>query len=382
VRIALFDYLCEPTNPLGGCHLTMMRRLCHEHEFTVFAVRFDNPCPERIRFVRIPVPSRPLALLFICYHIVAPLVYLLHRLRTGRKYDLVQCVESNYLFADVSYTQFCHRAFLRHHWKKIRTGSMRSLFRWVDHWLHALLEPLVFRRIRRMVVASHGVKRDLVSEYPFLEPKISVIFNAIDIQRMQAPADFDRAAKRRELGYSDDDVVMIFMALGHFERKGLPYLLDGMVRYNQPRLKLMVVGGTADLIEVYEKRVQGMNLQDRVRFLGMQKDVRPFLWAADAFALPSLYEAFALVVLEAAAAGLPLIVTPINGVEEFVVDGENGYLVQPDGADIARCLQAFMDQPPSQRTRVGDNARTAISRFSVDAFIDNWRSFYAEQGSV
>src|SRR5690606_31783860 len=126
--------------------------------------------------------------------------------------------------------QFCHRAFLRHHWKKIRTPTIRSLFRWIDHWLHAAAEPFVFRRIRRMVVASHGVKRDLVSEYPFLEGKVSVIFNAIDIARMQPPADFDREAKRRELDYAPDDVVMLFMALGHFERKGLPYLLEAMVR--------------------------------------------------------------------------------------------------------------------------------------------------------
>ncbi len=378
MRIALFDYLTEPTNPLGGCHLTMMRQLCHEHEFTVFSVRFDNPCPERIRHVRIPVPTRPLALLFICYHLMAPLVYLWHRMKTGARFDLVQCVESNLSFADVSYTQFCHRAFLRQHWNKIKTPTLRSVFRWVDHWLHAIVEPFVYRRLKRMVVASHGVKRDLVGEYPFLEEKIEVIFNAIDIPRMQVPADFDRAAKRSELGYSPDDIVLVFMALGHFERKGLPFLLEAMQRYDHPQLKLMVIGGTEDLLEVYQKRVQAMGLSARVRFLGMQKDVRPFLWSADAFALPSLYEAFALVVLEAAAAGVPLIVTPINGVEEFVVDGENGYLVSSDPADIERRLREFVQQSPEQRRRVGENARAAVSRFSVGAFVDNWRSFYEQ----
>ncbi|WP_211322024.1 hypothetical protein, partial [Brockia lithotrophica] len=113
MRIAIFDYKIIPTNPIGSCHLRMLARLCEEHEFTVFAVEFENPCPERIRFVRIPVPTRPLALLFMTYHLVAPLAYLWYRLRIGARFDLVQIVESNLFFGDVSYAHFCHRAYLR-----------------------------------------------------------------------------------------------------------------------------------------------------------------------------------------------------------------------------------------------------------------------------
>jgi hypothetical protein len=51
-KIAIFDYKVI-FNSIGGCHLRMLRGLCHEHEFTVFAVEFENPCPERIRWVRI-----------------------------------------------------------------------------------------------------------------------------------------------------------------------------------------------------------------------------------------------------------------------------------------------------------------------------------------
>lgn len=71
-KIAIFDYKIIPTNPIGGCHLRMMQGLCHEHDFTVFAVEFENPCPERIHWVRIPALTRPMALLFVLYHLLTP----------------------------------------------------------------------------------------------------------------------------------------------------------------------------------------------------------------------------------------------------------------------------------------------------------------------
>jgi hypothetical protein len=58
-RIAVFDYRMIADNPVGGCHLRLLRGLCEEYDFTVFAVEFDNPCPERIRFVRASATARP-----------------------------------------------------------------------------------------------------------------------------------------------------------------------------------------------------------------------------------------------------------------------------------------------------------------------------------
>ncbi len=95
MRIAVFDFKITHNNPIGSCHLAMLRALAAEHEFTVFAVEFDNPCPEKIRFMRVPAPKRPLALLFVVYHFMAPLCYLLYRIRGGPRFDLVQALESN-----------------------------------------------------------------------------------------------------------------------------------------------------------------------------------------------------------------------------------------------------------------------------------------------
>lgn len=376
MRIAIFDYKVIPTNPIGSCHRRLIQGLCHEHEFTVFAVEFDNPCPERVRFVRVPVPTRPLALLFMAYHLVAPLVYLLYRLRTGARFDLVQMVESNLSFGDVSYAHFCHRAYLQRHWKEAGAKGLRGWIRWLDHWLHALVEPWVFRRVRRIVVPSQGLKRELEEMYPFTRGKIHVISNPVDLERMTPPPDFDREAFRRERGCSPEDVVLVFVALGHFERKGLPLILEALKELGDARIKLWVVGGEADLVRSWASRVREMGLEKQVSFFGMQQDVRLFLWGAEAFVFPSSYETFSLVSFEAAAAGLPLIVTPLYGVEEFMRDGETGFVVPRDSDKLQEAIAKLATLEVEKRVTMGKMAREAVRGYGIKSFVENWRRFY------
>jgi len=369
MHIAVFDYKVVPTNPIGSCHLRMLQGLCREHEFTVFAVEFENPCPERIRFVRVPVPTRPLALLFVAYHLVAPLAYLWYRLRTGARFDLVQMVESNLSFGDVSYAHFCHLAYLRRHWRSAGAKGLRGWLRWLDHRLHALMEPWTYRRVKRIVVPSQGLKRELEETYPFTRGKITVIYNPVDIERMRPPADFDREAFRTEHGVKPGETVLVFVALGHFERKGLPLVLQALVALRDRPLRLWVVGGEPDLIRSWQMRAEGMGIGDKVHFWGMQRDVRPFLWGADVFVFPSTYETFSFVSFQAAAAGLPLIVTPLYGVEEFMRDGEMGFVVSRTAEGVRSGLERFLALPLQERTRMGRVAQEAVQGFGVGAFV-------------
>ena len=380
MKLSVFDYKVVPNNPVGSCHRRVLAGLCSEHDFTVFAVEFDNPCPERIRFVRVPVPTRPLALLFLAYHLVAPVVYWLHGLRTGARFDLVQMVESNLGFGQVSYVHFCHRAYLGRHWKQAGARGLRGWLRWLDHWLHALVEPWVFRGTRRIVVPSQGLKRELEETYPFVRGKVTVIPNPVDLDRMRPPEDFDRDGFRQQRGVGPGEVVLVFVALGHFERKGLPLVLEALRGLGDLPVRLWVVGGEADLVRGWRERVERVGVADRVTFWGMQKDVRPFFWGADAFVLPSLYEVFPLVSLEAAAARLPLIVTPLYGVEEFMRDGETGFVVERSAEGVAEGLRRFISLPPEARRKLGERAQEAVAPYGVEPFVEAWHRFYADLG--
>jgi glycosyltransferase involved in cell wall biosynthesis len=377
LRIAVFDYQIKPTNPIGGCHWRMLRALCQEHEFTVFAAEFQNPCPERITYVHVPAIKRPLALLFITFHVLAPIWYLAYRIRHRVRFDRLQMVESNLWFGDTSYCQFCHRLFLREYRDRLGSKGLRTRLRLLDHWLHGKMEPWVFRHVKRIVVPSEGLAAELKKEYPFAAEKIIILPNPVELERMKAPADFDRAVFRSARGVGPGDVLLVFVALGHFERKGLPQLLDAMVALKMPQLKLCVVGGQADLIEAYKRKCKDMQLDGQVIFAGMQTDTRPFLWSSEGFVLPSYYETFSLVTFEAAAAGVPLLVSRIYGVEEFLVDGENGYLIDTTSEGVRGGLQRLLASSDRDRGRIGEQAAISVRPYGLDAFVDGWKKVYA-----
>jgi glycosyltransferase involved in cell wall biosynthesis len=377
LRIAIFDYKITRNNPIGSCHLAMLRALAGEHEFTVFAVEFENPCPQKIRFVRVPSPTRPLALLFVVYHFMAPLCYLLYRVRGGAKPDLVQALESNLAFGDLLYSHFCHGMYLKHHWSKSGAKGLRGWFRWLDHQLHAWMENFTYPRARQIVVPSRGLARELKTEFPYIEDRLTVLPNPISLERLQMPGDFDRQAFRQNLGIEDRDLVGLFVALGQFERKGLPLLLQALGTPEMQRVKLIVVGGEPDLIARYADETTRNQLGNRVKFVGMQSDVRPYLWSSDVFVFPSLYETFSLVTYEAAASGLPIVVSQLYGVEDLLVDGNNGFLIKTSVAGVREGLERVLGLSPDDRQAMGQRARLAASGCSEEHFVDAWRAFYS-----
>jgi glycosyltransferase involved in cell wall biosynthesis len=378
VKIAIFDYSITVQNAIGKCNLGVLKALCHDHDCTVFSVELENPCPERIRWVRVPAVRRPLALLFISFHLLAPLFYLWHRLRYRVRFDLVQIVESNLVFGDIVYSHSCHRMFLQRYWKKVGAKGIRGALRWLDHWLHARLEPWTYRRASHIVVPSQGFARELGSMYPFVNSKIRVVANAVDLDAMRCPEHFDRDEFRKELGLTSQDIVLAFVALGHYELKGLPLLLEALARNEDGRLKVIVVGGSRGLVDEYRRRAIRMGLNGKAMFFGTRRDVRPYLWAADALAHPSLHEVFPLAPLEAAAAGLPLLVTRLNGVEEFLREGENGFVMQREVPAMSDCIARFAQMPLARRRMMGQQAQADIACYSAAEFASAWSRVYGE----
>lgn len=379
MRIAIFDYRVTAKNPSGGCHLALVRTLAGEHEFTVFSTEFENPAPDRIEWVRVPVPKRPLAVLFVSFHMIAPVLYIWHRLRTGKVFDVVQSVESNLGFGDLVYAHFSHRTYLK---KRQTDGSgVRGWLRRLDHALHALVEPWRLRRAKLIVVPSSGLKQEIRTEFDLAEAKIEVVANPVHTQKLERPATFDRDGFRASLDMAPSDVVCVFCALGHFDRKGLPLLLEALRRPQLHAIKLVVVGGEDDLVKAYKTRASAMGVGPKLRFTGIQKDTRPYLWSAEAFVLPSQYETFSLAAYEAAAAGLPILAPALHGICDLLIDGETGFVVEPTVHSVAEALERLMKTPADERVRIGRRAREAASHFSVERFTENWRSVYRRRFS-
>jgi glycosyltransferase involved in cell wall biosynthesis len=297
------------------------------------------------------------------------------------RFDIVQVIESNLLFGDIAYSHFCHRIFLERHWNGISAGGLRGALRWLDHRVRALLEPWVYGRVKWIVAPSRGLRTELASAYPRASGKIHVLANPVDLDSLRSPAEFDRQEFRASLGWTTEDIVLAFVALGHYERKGLPLLLEALGALRDSRLKAVVVGGSRSSIAAYRERANKSGLHGNVEFVQTQKDVRPYLWAADALMLPSHYEVFPLVALEAAAAGLPLLVTALNGVEEFLRDGENGILMERNTRGVSNCIARFAGMPVEVRRRMGRRAQRDVKCYGMPAFVAGWSKLYAEAAS-
>lgn len=114
-----------------------------------------------------------------------------------------------------------------------------------------------------------------------------------------------------------------------------------------------------------------------VHWLGVTRNVPAVYELADAFVFPSSYEAFPLVALEAAASGLPLLATPVNGVRELIRDGQAGFLIARDPAAIAERLRQLAADPALRR-EMGGAARRAVERFSWSAMVAKHHDLYRQ----
>jgi glycosyltransferase involved in cell wall biosynthesis len=295
-------------------------------------------------------------------------------MRTGNRFDIVQSIESDLCFGGLVYSHFSHTTYLRHHGTTRR--GLRGILRWIDHWLHACAERFRYPAAQLIVTPSIGLADELKRDFHIPPERVSVISNPIPVKSMERPADFDRDDFRRRLGFAASDFVLAFAALGQFERKGLPLILESLAAPGLSETKLLVIGGEPDLIADYRQRADALGVGNRVCFAGMQGDVRPFFWSGDAFVLPSAYESFSLVTYEAAAAGLPILAPPLNGIRDLLREGENGFLITRSTLSVTAAVERIVTLPEKRRQAMGENARQAAACFSEKRFVDAWRNLY------
>lgn len=381
MRIALFDYVVAPHSGPGGCDAWVLDALRGEHELTVFASELvlPNGGGRPVRHVVVRTVRHPALAAFLLYFVRAWLSYGRFR-RRGARFDLVQSTDCSFPAGDVFYAHLCHRAFLHEVWPHVRGHlTARKLHSWISHKVRALLETRLVRKARVIVVPSEGLKRDFLRTYPGVSEKVKVIPNTVDLAGFRPPPGFDRRAIRERMDSDEVDTVFVFVALGHFERKGLPMLLQAISadRAELDRARLWVVGGEPGLVAAYRETAERLGVGANVRFAGRTDDVRPFLWSADAFIAPSHYEAFSLALLEAAAAELPLLATRISGSEELLEDGVNGFEIAPSPAGVSAALRQFLALDASGRQAMRHAARASVEPLAPERFAAAWRELYA-----
>jgi len=141
-----------------------------------------------------------------------------------------------------------------------------------------------------------------------------------------------------------------------------------------------VVAGEGDE-QRYRQLAESAGVGGAVRWLGVSSDVGSVYELADALVLPSSYETFSLVSFEAAASGLAILATPVNGVRELIEDGRNGFLISPDPAVIAERL-GQLAADPALRSRFGRAARETALAFGRERMVAEHEALYVRLGDA
>jgi glycosyltransferase involved in cell wall biosynthesis len=153
-------------------------------------------------------------------------------------------------------------------------------------------------------------------------------------------------------------------------RKGVEVLLHAMQRLGErdPNHRLLIVG-SGEHRDRLEKVVAKLNLGARVEFLGACEPERiPRLMAgARALVVPSIYEGMPLVVLEAMAAGVPVVASRVSGIPEVVQDGVSGWLVPPEDVETLAAVLQEIEEDPEEARRRGLQGRMWVETSSTPA---------------
>jgi len=237
------------------------------------------------------------------------------------------------------------------------------------HRLLLWMEARAIKEAKAIVTNSQLVKGQVQRYYSTCAEKVTVIYNGVDLKRFRPMTHEDRVLAKKSLGISDDATVLVF-AGSDLRRKGLSQLLSALAQFREQPFMLLVAGSRGN--RELKKRIEGMGLGQRVKWLGYVKDIERLYALADLFILPTHYDPFANTTLEAMACGTPVLTTRQNGAGEIVEQVAHWLVVErPCHKNIIEALNAFTTLPAQERRLLGEKARLVAQKFSWHRHIEN-----------
>jgi UDP-glucose:(heptosyl)LPS alpha-1,3-glucosyltransferase len=319
------------------------------HEVHVFTAKANRGSLEGIEVHRVRAIRAGWFLLHLTFYITVLAQFWLARLLRREPFDLVLGIGALTPFADVATVHFVQAREIELQERglfpqdRAVAGFAKLDYGLYSHTMGWMGRNFYRRSETRIVAISESVKHDLVRFEGASTNAITVVPNGVDIERFHpANREFFRVETRKELGLDDDQVAVLFVG-NSWGRKGLCTAIEAI--RDQTNVCLVVVGdGVPD---VFTKHLSP-ELASRILFTGKQHDkVERYFAAADIFILPTLYEPFGLVILEALASGLPSIVSASAGASEWLIDGVDALLLKDplDGDEARTALLSILTNP-------------------------------------
>ncbi len=268
-----------------------------------------------------------------------------------------------------------HAAYLVHRGRSI--GAVRRFFQNASGYHRDVLrlerEMFASPRLKAVIVNSQMVADEIVSHFAYPRDRIHLIPNGIDLSRFDANALARlRGETRNTLRIPENRKALVIVGSG-YERKGVAQAIEALAQ-SKTGAALLVIGHEKR-VSRYRALAKRLGIAGDVHFLGRQENVLPYLAAADAMILPSLYDPFPSATLEGFAAGLPVITSEACGARDIARELDTG-LVR-DANDIAglgeaiRIALALSDKPDTK-----PRAREIAARFAMDRMAERMLALY------
>ena len=214
-------------------------------------------------------------------------------------------------------------------------------------------------------VAISEQYKEAIKEYD-ISKKITVVENGIPIENVRSKEE-----------YNFKNHIEVYHVGRFTDEKNHKLMIDVMEELvsNYPQIRIHF-WGEGILKEELEKYVSKKNLEKNILFEGLSSELWSELKNGDIFILPSKYEGMPMSLIEAMAAGLPIIASNVGGIPDMIENGKNGILIEPNKSELARALEELM-RNTELRERVGKNAQKRAEAFSSRKMMEGYLKVYA-----
>jgi glycosyltransferase involved in cell wall biosynthesis len=249
-----------------------------------------------------------------------------------------------------------------------------------SYYLDQLKRRLAYRaasRMATMVAVSEDLKRFLVSNLNMPPARVRVVYNGVPDFDSLHSSEVERLRKEIDVP-CNHKIVGVFGSF--YTVKGHTYLLQAIpdIVKRVGRVTFLFAG-RGELEPEIKRQASELGIQEHVRFLGFRNDIPRLLSLLDLFVLPSLSEGLSIAILEAMAAGIPVVATEVGGNPELILNGETGYLVPPMNPSALSIQVAAVLEDDRLRVRLGQASQRRVKdRFSLATMVKQYEQLYRE----
>ncbi|MDD5530182.1 MAG: glycosyltransferase family 4 protein [bacterium] len=335
------------------------------------AVDADLIRHNKIKFFIIKIPQKPAIIRNILFIIIVNRKLKTIKLKRAKYYDIIHidsgCTTTD--FWDISTCHYCHNRSKEYE-KGIYHRFCAIINSRLEKWMYKKLIVSESFRDNRMqskksiIAVSKRLKDDL-QEYIGIDPKkINIIHNGVDLDEFNPENRdfFHQELLNLYFGSSLDRNSFIMLFVGDLiKRKGIDLLLNAM-KQMQPNIKLLIVGQER---LIYINKVVKYGMGNNIKFIGFQNNIAGIYKGSDVLIVPSLYDSFGNVVLEAMACGTPVIVSKFAGSSEIISEGINGLTFDTFEGLVEKMDLLYKNRDLYESIRI--NARRTAVKYSWTA---------------